>query len=69
MARVPIEEGFFRIPDDPAEPPRLLFAKAGSRAARSAGSRRSSQCRPAVRTVSAYSRARPATAAFPRRRT
>jgi uncharacterized OB-fold protein len=24
MARVPIEEGFFRIPDDPAEPPRLL---------------------------------------------
>ncbi len=24
MARVPIEEGFFRIPDDPAEPPELL---------------------------------------------
>jgi len=24
MARVPIEPGFFRIPDDPAEPPRLL---------------------------------------------
>ncbi len=24
MARVPIEEGFFRIPDDPDEPPRLL---------------------------------------------
>jgi uncharacterized OB-fold protein len=24
MARVPIEDGFFRIPDDPDEPPRLL---------------------------------------------
>jgi uncharacterized OB-fold protein len=24
MARVPIEEGYFRIPDDPGEPPRLL---------------------------------------------
>lgn len=24
MARIPIEEGFFRIPSDPAEPPRLL---------------------------------------------
>ena len=24
MARVPIEEGFFRVPDDPAEEPRLL---------------------------------------------
>ena len=24
MARIPIEEGFFRIPDDPAELPRLL---------------------------------------------
>ena len=24
MARVPIEAGFFRIPDDPGEPPRLL---------------------------------------------
>ena len=27
MARVPIEEGFFRIPDDPAEPPRLLGSR------------------------------------------
>jgi uncharacterized OB-fold protein len=24
VTRVPIEEGFFRIPDNPAEPPRLL---------------------------------------------
>jgi uncharacterized protein len=27
MARVPIEEGFFRIPDDPAAPPRLLASR------------------------------------------
>jgi len=27
MARIPIEEGFFRIPDDPAEPPRLLGSR------------------------------------------
>ena len=27
MARVPIEEGFFRIPEDPAEPPRLLGSR------------------------------------------
>ena len=27
MARVAIEEGFFRIPDDPAEPPRLLGSR------------------------------------------
>lgn len=27
MTRVPIEEGFFRIPDDPAEPPRLLGSR------------------------------------------
>jgi len=27
MARVPIEEGFFRIPDDPAESPRLLGSR------------------------------------------
>jgi uncharacterized protein len=27
MARVPIEEGFFRIPGDPAEPPRLLGSR------------------------------------------
>jgi uncharacterized protein len=27
MARVPIEEGFFRIPDDPAEQPRLLGSR------------------------------------------
>lgn len=27
MARVPIEEGFFRIPDDPHEPPRLLGSR------------------------------------------
>lgn len=27
MARVPIEEGFFRIPDDPGEPPRLLGSR------------------------------------------
>jgi len=27
MARVPIEEGFFRIPDDPAAPPRLLGSR------------------------------------------
>ena len=27
MARVPIEPGFFRIPDDPAEPPRLLGSR------------------------------------------
>jgi len=30
MARVPIEEGFFRIPDDPAEPPRLLGSRCPS---------------------------------------
>ena len=28
--RVPIEEGFFRIPDDPAEPPRLLGSRCKS---------------------------------------
>ena len=27
MARVPIEEGFFRIPDDPADLPRLLGSR------------------------------------------
>ena len=27
MARVPIEEGFFRIPEDPAEQPRLLGSR------------------------------------------
>jgi uncharacterized OB-fold protein len=27
MARVPIEEGFFRIPDDPTEQPRLLGSR------------------------------------------
>jgi uncharacterized OB-fold protein len=27
MTRVPIEEGFFRIPDDPGEPPRLLGSR------------------------------------------
>ena len=27
MARVPIEAGFFRIPEDPAEPPRLLGSR------------------------------------------
>jgi uncharacterized OB-fold protein len=27
MARIPIEEGFFRIPDDPAESPRLLGSR------------------------------------------
>lgn len=27
MARVPIEEGFFRIPDDPADHPRLLGSR------------------------------------------
>ena len=27
MARVPIEEGFFRIPDDPAQQPRLLGSR------------------------------------------
>jgi uncharacterized OB-fold protein len=27
MARVPIEEGFFRIPDDAGEPPRLLGSR------------------------------------------
>ncbi|HKY14972.1 MAG TPA: OB-fold domain-containing protein [Microthrixaceae bacterium] len=27
MARVPIEPGFFRIPDDPDEPPRLLGSR------------------------------------------
>ena len=27
MARVPIEDGFFRIPDDPAEQPRLLGSR------------------------------------------
>ena len=27
MARIPIEEGFFRIPDDPAEAPRLLGSR------------------------------------------
>jgi len=30
MARVPIEEGFFRIPDDPAAPPRLLGSRCPS---------------------------------------
>ncbi|MEX1006789.1 MAG: OB-fold domain-containing protein [Acidimicrobiia bacterium] len=30
MARIPIEEGFFRIPDDPAEPPRLLGSRCPS---------------------------------------
>ena len=30
MARVPIEAGFFRIPDDPAEPPRLLGSRCPS---------------------------------------
>jgi uncharacterized protein len=30
MARVPIEQGFFRIPDDPAEPPRLLGSRCPS---------------------------------------
>ena len=30
MARVPIEEGFFRIPDDPGEPPRLLGSRCPS---------------------------------------
>lgn len=25
--RIPIEEGFFRVPDDPAEPPRLLGSR------------------------------------------
>ena len=27
MARIPIEEGFFRIPDDPVEQPRLLGSR------------------------------------------
>jgi len=27
MARIPIEEGFFEIPEDPAEPPRLLGSR------------------------------------------
>lgn len=27
MPRVPIEEGFFTVPDDPAEPPRLLGSR------------------------------------------
>ena len=27
MGRVPIEDGFFRVPDDPAEPPRLLGSR------------------------------------------
>ena len=27
MARVPIEAGYFRIPDDPTEPPRLLGSR------------------------------------------
>ena len=27
MARVPIEEGYFTVPDDPAEPPRLLGSR------------------------------------------
>ena len=26
-SRIPIEEGFFRIPDDPTEPPRLLGSR------------------------------------------
>lgn len=30
MSRVPIEEGFFRIPDDPGEPPRLLGSRCPS---------------------------------------
>ena len=30
MARIPIEEGFFRIPDDPAELPRLLGSRCPS---------------------------------------
>ena len=30
MARVPIEKGFFRIPDDPATPPRLLGSRCPS---------------------------------------
>ena len=30
MARIPIEEGFFRIPDDPGEPPRLLGSRCPS---------------------------------------
>ena len=30
MARIPIEEGFFRIPDDPDEPPRLLGSRCPS---------------------------------------
>lgn len=30
MARIPIEEGFFRIPDDPAEPPHLLGSRCPS---------------------------------------
>ena len=27
MSRVPIEDGFFTVPDDPAEPPRLLGSR------------------------------------------
>ncbi len=30
VARVPIEAGFFRIPDDPTEPPRLLGSRCKS---------------------------------------
>ena len=30
MAQVPIEEGFFRIPEDPTEPPRLLGSRCPS---------------------------------------
>jgi uncharacterized protein len=30
MARVPIEEGYFRIPEDPTQPPRLLGSRCPS---------------------------------------
>ncbi len=30
MARIPIEDGYFTVPDDPAEPPRLLGSRCRS---------------------------------------
>ena len=30
MARIPIEDGYFRIPDDPGDPPRLLGSRCQS---------------------------------------
>ena len=54
MARVPIEQGFFRIPDDPAEQPRLLGAAAppAARCSSPVGWSAPSACTRAPRTSS-----------------